>query len=260
MSTRRIKSPPPVAEPRISERRRKRAGEILAAAREVFLEKGVERTSVSEIAGRVGIVEGSVFGYFPTKRDLLHEVLRELYEPLIREVGDGYARLHGLRARLRFIVWRHVRVYVETPGLARLVLHEVRTGPEYASSGLHALHVRYTQYVRLALDDAVRDGELPAAADLEMLRSMLYGGLEHLMWPVLHGRHRIDVDAVADRYTDLMLKGLQPARERGADDVEARLARLEALVGATPARRKARPASATRTLVRANPDLTKDRA
>ena len=199
------------AGPQMSPRRRQRADEILAAAREVFLEKGFERTAVSEIAARVGVVEGSVFSYFPTKRDLLHEVLRALYEPLIRDVDAGYARLQGLRARLRFIVWRHVRVYVETPALARLVLHEVRTGPEYASSGLHEMHqryTRYTRYARLAFDSAVRDGELAGGTDAEMLRSMLYGGLEHLMWPVLHGRQRVDVDDVAERYTDRLLHGV----------------------------------------------------
>jgi len=224
----------PAAEP-LSERRQKRAGEILAAARQVFLEKGFVGTAVSEIASRVGIVEGLVFSYFPTKRDLLHQVLREMYEPLIQDVENGFARIQGLRARLRFIVWRHVRVYVETPGLAKLVLHEVRTGPEYTSSGLHDLQVRYTRFVRLALEEAVRDGELGADVDAEAARAMLYGGLEHLMWPVLFGSQRVDVDAVADRYTDLMLHGLQAAH--APSGVEARLARLEALVATGVARR-----------------------
>lgn len=214
----------------LSERRQKRAGEILAAARQVFLEKGFAGTAVSEIASRVGIVEGLVFSYFPTKRDLLHEVLREMYEPLIRDVEEGFARIQGLRARLRFIIWRHVRVYIETPGLAKLVLHEVRTGPEYNSSGLHDLQVRYTRFVRTALEEAVRDGELSADVDIEASRAMLYGGLEHLMWPVLFGDQRVNVDAVADRYTDLMLHGLQAAQAPAS--VEARLARLEALVTA----------------------------
>lgn len=212
----------------LSERRQRRAGEILAAARQVFLEKGFLGTAVSEIAGRVGIAEGLVFSYFPTKRDLLHEVLREMYEPLIQDVEDGFARIQGLRARLRFIVWRHVRVYVETPGLAKLVLHEVRTGPEYLSSGLHDLQVRYTRFVRIALEDAVRDGELAAGADVDAARAMLYGGLEHLMWPVLFGNQRINVDAVVERYTSLMLHGLQATPATGG--VEERLARLEALL------------------------------
>ena len=225
--------------PKMSERRQRRFGEILAAARDVFLEKGFERTAISEVANRVGIVEGLVFSYFPTKRDLLHAVLGAMYEPLIRDVGDGYARLKGLRAQLRFIVWRHVRVYVETPGLARLVLHEVRTGPEYDSSGLHALHVRYTQYVRLALEQAIAEGELDAGVDIEMTRSMLYGGLEHMLWPVLHGKHAVDVDELADRYAELMLHGLQGVRRKTS--VDERLARLEALmVEAIPAGRRAK--------------------
>lgn len=225
---------PPIAEPTapapLSERRQKRATEILAAARDVFLEKGFQGTAVSEIANRVGIVEGLVFSYFPTKRDLLHAVLRAMYEPLIQDVNDGYARLQGLRARLRFIVWRHVRVYVETPGLAKLVLHEVRTGPEYTSSGLHDLQVRYTHFARLALEDAMRDGEIDASVDIDSVRSMLYGGLEHLMWPVLYGTQRANIDVVADRYTALMLQGIQPAAPRATEDVESRLARLEALL------------------------------
>ena len=210
--------------------------------REVFLEHGFQGTAVSEIANRVGIVEGLVFNYFPTKRDLLHAVLRELYEPLIRDVAEGFERLQGLRARLRFIVWRHVRVYVETPGLARLVLHEVRMGPEYASSGLYELQVRYTRFVRLAIEDAVKEGELREPVEVEMVRSMLYGGLEHLMWPVLHGKHRINVDQVADRYTDLLLDGLHAGSMRTTpDNVESRLARLEALAAAPrPPQRRAK--------------------
>ena len=124
-----------------------------------------------------------------------------------------------------------MRVYVETPGLARLVLHEVRTGPDYDSLGLHALQVRYTQYVRLALEQAINDGELDAGVDFEMIRSVLYGGLEHLLWPLLHGKHPVHVDELADRYTELMLHGLQPARR--SNSVDARLARLEALLAAT---------------------------
>lgn len=216
-------------------RRQRRAKEIVATARDLFLERGFQGTAISEIASRVGIVEGLVYSYFPTKRDLLNEVLGELYEPLIGDMEDGYGRLHGLRARLRFIVWRHVRVYVETPGLARLVLHEVRTGPDYDSSGLHALHVRYTRFVKLALEDATQDGELPPGVDTDIVRSMLYGGLEHLMWPVLQGMQRVNVDLVADRYTDSLLHGLKgPAASPAGPDVEARLQRLEAMVATAP--------------------------
>ena len=223
-------------------RRMKRAGEILAAAREVFLDKGFERASVSEIAARVGVVEGLVYAYFPTKRDLLNEVLRGMYEPLIADIAEGFARIEGLRSRLRFLVWRHLRVYVEEPSLSRIVLHEVRTSPEYFKSVLHDLQVRYTAFLLLTVREAVAAGELPPDTDAEMVRSMVYGGIEHRMWSLLYGRGTIDVEATADRYTAMLIGGLvpAPAAVQGAaagaasasGDVERRLARLEQIVAA----------------------------
>ena len=236
----------PMAAGRQTPRRLRRAGEILAAAREVFMDKGFERASVAEIAARVGVVEGLVYTYYPTKRDLLNEVLRGMYVPLIHDIEAGFSRLHGLRSRLRFLVWRHLRVYVEEPGLSRIVLHEVRTGPEYFKSVLHDLHVQYTAFLLRTLREAEHDGELAPGTDVEMVRSMVYGGIEHRMWATLFGRGSVDVEALADRYTELVLRGIQPAAPtRAGEALEHRIARLEALAAA-PAPAKARPQVARR--------------
>lgn len=243
----------PIAAGKQTPRRMRRAAEILAAAREVFLEKGFERSSVGEIATRVGVVEGLVYSYFPTKRDLLNEVLRGMYEPLIQDIADSFARIHGLRSRLRYLVWRHLRVYVEEPSLSRIVLHEVRTSPEYFKSVLHDLHVHYTSFLLLTVREAMQQGELPADTDAETVRSMVYGGIEHRMWSLLYGRGSIDVEAMADSYTAMLLNGILSPKARAggaeiearaagpddagpADDIERRLARLERIVaqGLTP--------------------------
>lgn len=225
-------------------RRMRRAAEIVAAARDTFLDKGFERASVSEIAAKVGVVEGLLYSYFPTKRDLLNEVLRGMYEPLICEIEDGFSRLHGLRSRLRFLIWRHLRVYVEEPGLSRLVLHEVRTRPEYFNSALHDLHLRYTAFLMRTIRDAVASGELPQDTDGEMIRSMVYGGIEHRMWAVLFGRGTVNIEVAADRFTDMVWKGILPAGQAdpspatalpapsSREDIERRLERLERIVAA----------------------------
>lgn len=192
-------------------RRMRRAAEILAAAREVFLEKGFGRASVSEIAAKVGVVEGLVYAYYPTKRDLLNDVLGGMYEPLIQDIDQSFSRLQGFRSRLRFLIWRHLRVYVEEPNLSRLVLHEVRTGPEYFRSVLHDLHIRYTSFLMRTIREAIEDGEIPPDTNAELLRSMVYGGIEHHMWAFLFGRGTIDVEETADRYTRMILGPLQPA-------------------------------------------------
>jgi AcrR family transcriptional regulator len=232
-----------------SPRRLRRAAEILAAAREAFLEKGFDRTSVSEIAAKVGVVEGLVYTYYASKRELLNAVLRGMYEPLILDIEDKYSRLHGIRSRMRYLIWRHVRVYVEEPNLSRLVLHEVRTGPEYFQSVLHDLHVRYTSFLLRSVHDAIAEGEIRPDTDVELLRSMVYGGIEHRMWSTLFGRGTVDVETMADSYTNMVLGPLLPdgrayspvvlapnARDlkQVLDEVRERLDLIEMSVSATP--------------------------
>jgi len=233
----------------LTPKRMRRAAEILAAAREVFLEKGFDRSSVGEIAAKVGVVEGLVYSYYPSKRALLNAVLRGMYEPLIADLKDGFSRLHGVRSRMRFLIWRHLRVYVEESRLSRLVLHEVRTGPEYFQSVLRDLHLRYTAFLTLTVKDGIAEGELRADTDVELLRSMVYGGIEHRMWGTLFGHGTVDIEVMADRYTAMVLGPLLPNGQAhspvvvsGArthigqvlDEVRERLDRIEHAVMTAP--------------------------
>lgn len=224
---------------KLTPRRQRRAEEILAAAQACFLEKGFEGTAVSEIAQRAGITEGLVFSYFDTKRDLLHAVLSALYEPLIIDLEDGCQRMQGLRATLRFIIWRHLRVFLETPHMARLILNEVRGGPEYISSGLHDLHVLYTQPLIKALNEAIRKGELVAHLPVEMVRSTVYGTIEHLMWPTLYSGRTIDLEHTSDQLVELVMNGLSifetqshaTGKKLPTDSrIDLRLQRIESLI------------------------------
>ncbi|MEV8631649.1 TetR/AcrR family transcriptional regulator [Streptosporangium sp. NPDC051023] len=64
--------------------RRNRA-RILAAAEEVFAEKGPS-ASTEEVAARAGLAIGTVFKHFPTKQDLLGAIMKDLLARLSEEV------------------------------------------------------------------------------------------------------------------------------------------------------------------------------
>ncbi len=72
--------------------RRNRA-RILAAAEAVFAERG-PAASTEEIAARAGVAVGTVFRHFPTKRDLLVAILKDLRDGLMR-TADAFAEDPG---------------------------------------------------------------------------------------------------------------------------------------------------------------------
>lgn len=67
---------------------------IVAAAREVFLERGIQATT-AEVAERAGVSEGSIFKRFKTKTELFRAAMGERIAPppwladLSRRVGKG---------------------------------------------------------------------------------------------------------------------------------------------------------------------------
>jgi AcrR family transcriptional regulator len=66
------------------ERKRQRTREaILQAARELFLEKGYQETSLAEIAERADIATSTLPGYFPTKADILFDGINEILSDYI---------------------------------------------------------------------------------------------------------------------------------------------------------------------------------
>jgi AcrR family transcriptional regulator len=61
--------------------------EILAVARDLFARYGFQRTSLREIAGRLGVSKAAVLYHFPTKA----EILAALAEPLLRDLDEAIA-------------------------------------------------------------------------------------------------------------------------------------------------------------------------
>ena len=67
----------PTARQRIAAARR---GQILETALKLFAERGFDATSTRQIAQEVGIAEGLIFHYFPTKASLLTAILQDRLE------------------------------------------------------------------------------------------------------------------------------------------------------------------------------------
>ncbi|PZQ36243.1 MAG: TetR family transcriptional regulator, partial [Ectopseudomonas oleovorans] len=75
---------------------------ILAAAEQLFLERGVAHTSLEQIARHAGVTRGAVYWHFQNKAHLFHEMLNQVrlpLEPLAQQLAavDGLSSLQLLR-------------------------------------------------------------------------------------------------------------------------------------------------------------------
>lgn len=188
--------------------RAERVDAILDAAREAFCANGYEATTVAAIAGRMGVVEGTVYKYFDSKRDLLLQVLERWYGELVEDYARDLAGVTGARARLHLMIWRHLRAVHDAPRLCRLMFREVRSEHDYRDSALYRLNRRYAELLMQVLRQGVAAGELRDDLPVALLRDMIFGGIEHHTWHYLSGHGTLDIDAIADKISALLWQGV----------------------------------------------------
>ncbi|MBF6594148.1 MAG: TetR/AcrR family transcriptional regulator [Thermaceae bacterium] len=68
-----------------------RRAEILAAARAVFAEKGLEDSKISDIVARAGVAQGTFYLYFPSKTSLLSALGDDLDDALLGSIQEATA-------------------------------------------------------------------------------------------------------------------------------------------------------------------------
>ncbi|GMR01792.1 MAG: hypothetical protein BMS9Abin20_0111 [Acidimicrobiia bacterium] len=206
-----------------------RSIEIVDAARTLFAEKGFDGTSISEIAGSVGVADGAIYKHFVSKRALLFEVIRGFYEPVIDLASETVRGIPDVRGRLRYLIWLQLRAFAEEPEVCRLIIAEARPMHDYYESEVADLNRRWTSLLVEVIRDGQSDDTFRPDIPATMIRDLVYGGIEHIAWGAATGHGEIDVDTVADELMRLVCQGIE-ARSREGTELDARVARLEGLV------------------------------
>ncbi len=143
----------------------KRLADILGAAREVFREKGYDDTSITEIAARAGLVEGSIYRFFESKRHLLIRVVELWYEEVLADYDQQLAGVRGVWNRLRFMVWHHLKSIHENPELVSLFFRHIRVSPDYVNSTVYDLNRRYTNHIVEIVQSGTAGGRIDGVAN-----------------------------------------------------------------------------------------------
>lgn len=152
---------------------------ILRAAVELLVERGVERTSIEQIARRAGVAKVTVYRRWSSKQQLFAQALESTREQVraVDEVGGPLLDvIEELLPR-----WGEL---LADPGARTLTARMIGAGPDHpellSTYWRHHLEPR-RERARKTLDRAKRDGVLPATTDVDMVIDMMWGAVLHQM-------------------------------------------------------------------------------
>ena len=93
-----------------------RLDELMAAAETLFLDKGVEATTISEIVEAAQVAKGTFYHYFSSKNDMLEALARRYTEQFIASVDAAMETCapDDWTGRLQMWIQANVETYVKT--------------------------------------------------------------------------------------------------------------------------------------------------
>ena len=204
----------PAGQPKFKRRKADRPDEIVAAALEVFSEKGFAAARLDDIAARAGVSKGAIYLYFSTKEDIFQAVIAQGVAPNLDHVqaaiaANGQSFPDLLRALVAII--SDIATSTSIGGIIKMVIGESRNFPELARAWHDSLVAPALGAMTGAIAAAQARGELlpgdPRQYAISLVSPMLLG----VVWretfvPV--GAQPLDIPALARQHVELWLRGM----------------------------------------------------
>ncbi|HWI82351.1 TetR/AcrR family transcriptional regulator [Ramlibacter sp.] len=207
----------PVPSPAKRERRKEaRPGELLAAALELFVEKGFAAARAEEVAARAGVSKGTLFLYFPSKEELFKAVVRENISGRFGEWNQQFQHYQGTSAdllRTCLALWWERVGASKASGISKLVISEARNFPDLAAFCQQEVVQPCHDLVCRILQRGIERGEfravdVPYAAFNIMGPMVFLMMMKHSFGPCLPQEQRLDPQRFIDAQVDTLLRGL----------------------------------------------------
>jgi TetR/AcrR family fatty acid metabolism transcriptional regulator len=193
-----------------AERKEAKRERILDAAVVEIAGRGYYRTTVSDIAGRAGVADGTIYLYFKGKEDILVSIFERAMQRFADEarwiVEEGAG---DPEQTLRRIVALHLTLLGEDRDLAVIFQVEFR----------HTLHVlelfsrsRIRDYLALiaqVVEDGKAAGVFRPDVDALFVAKVVFGILDEMATDWVLSRKNIRLASRSDSVSDLLLGGLR---------------------------------------------------
>ncbi|MGH7024454.1 MAG: TetR/AcrR family transcriptional regulator [Caulobacteraceae bacterium] len=181
-----------------------RRAAIVDRAAELYASKGFAGASVADLAHALGASKSLIYHYYPSKEEILFEVMDQHLRLLDEAADEVMARSIPAPDKLRELARAFMRLYVGAAARHKVLLNELDALPPTRRAEIVSRQRRLIEAVESLLVD-IQPG---LSAELRRPATMLFFGM--INWT--HTWYRpggvASAQEVADLATDIALKGL----------------------------------------------------
>ncbi|MGD9646710.1 MAG: TetR/AcrR family transcriptional regulator [Pirellulales bacterium] len=184
-----------------------RREQILVAATKLFAERGFADTDTQRLADELGVGKGTLYRYFPSKRELFLAATDRGMRMLVETIDASIADIEDPPARIAQVVRSYLNFFANHPELCELLISERalfkdRKKPtyfEHREANRERLRLLYRGYI---VEGQIRD--MPVDRILDVLGDLMYG----TMFTNHFSQRQVSVESQARDIIDVVFHGI----------------------------------------------------
>ena len=155
-----------------------RCEEILTRAAELFAERGYDKTDTTLLAETVGVGKGTIYRYFPSKRELFLAAADRVMRMLCQRIDVRIEQTTDPLEQISTAIHEFLEFFAEHPGFVELLIQERalfkdRKRPMFIEHRMMNVERWRSFYTALIKQQRVRD--IPVDRITDVLGNLLYG-------------------------------------------------------------------------------------
>ncbi len=193
------------ASPISDARFRRRLGEVLEHATEVFCEKGYEGASMRDLSRASGMSLAGLYHYFGSKERLLYLIQKHTFSTILEKLKERLEESAEPEQRIRIFILNHLEYFLVNQQGMKVLSHEDEALKNGLGSEIAAIKREYYRICLGLMDALKREGGLDFDARTAVMS--LFGMMN---WIYTWYNPRVDGDAeeLAQRMGNIFLRGV----------------------------------------------------
>jgi TetR/AcrR family fatty acid metabolism transcriptional regulator len=181
---------------------------ILDSAGAVFAEHGFYKATISQIAAKAGVADGTLYLYFKNKDDILYQYISYKTEIVFEKMRAAVEKGKNAEEKLRLLIRCHLEEFQNDKHMAVIFQSEAR----YLRDIQSQIKDISKMYLDL-LSDIIEQGQIEGAMRQDLfvglVKRFIVGAVEGVIstWVTADGRY--DLVSMADPLVDLYLTGVR---------------------------------------------------
>jgi TetR/AcrR family fatty acid metabolism transcriptional regulator len=182
--------------------------QIIEAAIEVFSKNNFQNSTISQIAQKADVAEGTIYQYFKNKEDLFFSIPVEKTKDFCRELELHLQGITGALNKIRKFIWYYLYFFKMNPEYGRTLMLEMRVNKSFAKTKAYDSFKNLTDRILEIIREGQEEGAIRKDVNIFITRQLILGILEHVVTRWLLKGESYDVSEHYQDVSTLVLHGI----------------------------------------------------